>query len=174
MASLEHEPSTPTVQINSDSIHLFMFDLINLMSSNFIQNNTMSTTKKTNQQLLLEKIIDKLTSNIDLPSLLGGSATNLSTRRTSNMLLNLTRNKLSLMALCAQFVEPNDLTLFNEFYMKILASISSILLNETNGYFLIRMPDPHHQNNRMHLCQRCTDRTTPSGGSGRLIGSGID
>ena len=45
------------------------------------------------------------------------------------MLLNLTRNKLSLMSLCAQYVEPNDLDLFNEFYTSILCSITSILLN---------------------------------------------
>lgn len=113
-----------------------MFDLINLMGGNFIQNNSIRTMKKSNQQLMLEKIIDKLTSSISLTSILernGNTAVNLSTRRSGNMLLNSTRNKLSLMALCAQFVEPNDLELFNEFYMNILASISSILLNEINS-----------------------------------------
>ena len=34
------------------------------------------------------------------------------------------------MELCAQYVEPNDLELFNEFYTNILCSITSILLNE--------------------------------------------
>ncbi len=52
-----------------------------------------------------------------------------SSRRTCNILLNLTRNKLSLMSLCAQYVEPNDLDLFNEFYTSILCSITSIMLN---------------------------------------------
>lgn len=92
--------------------------------------------KKSNQQVLLEKIISKLTSNINLTSIIernGGSAASMSTRRSSNMLLNLIRNKLSLMSLCANFVEPNDLDLFNDFYMNILASINSILLNDIHG-----------------------------------------
>lgn len=33
------------------------------------------------------------------------------------------------MSLCAQYVEPNDLDLFNEFYTNILCSITSILMN---------------------------------------------
>lgn len=33
------------------------------------------------------------------------------------------------MSLCAQYVEPNDLDLFNEFYTNILCSITSIMLN---------------------------------------------
>lgn len=130
-----------TAQINSDSIHLFMFDLIHMMGANFIQNNNIRNVKKANQQMLLEKIIYKLTSTINVTNLIernmAASSTannnNISTRRSSNMLLTITRNKLSLMALCAQYVEPNDLDLFNDFYMKILASISSILLNETNN-----------------------------------------
>lgn len=110
-----------------------MFDLINLMGANFIQNNFIRTMKKSNQQLLLEKIIVKLTSNINLTNIIertGGSVASMSTRRSSNMLLNIIRNKLSLMSLCAQFVEPNELELFNEFYTNILASINSILLND--------------------------------------------
>lgn len=92
--------------------------------------------KKSNQQVLLEKIISKLTSNINLTNIIernGGSTASMSTRRSSNMLLNLIRNKLSLMSLCANFVEPNDLDLFNDFYMNILASINSILLNDIHG-----------------------------------------
>ena len=57
------------------------------------------------------------------------SSSSSSSRRSSNILLNLTRNKLSLMSLCAQYVEPNDLDLFNEFYTNILCSITSILMN---------------------------------------------
>jgi hypothetical protein len=136
LASLNTHEQQQQQQINSDSIHLFMFDLINLMGSNFIQNNCIRNMKKSNQQLLLEKIIHKLTSSITLADILertGNTAANVSTRRSSNMLLSMTRNKLSLMALCAQYVEPNDLDLFNEFYMNILASISSILLNETSS-----------------------------------------
>ncbi len=37
------------------------------------------------------------------------------------------------MALCAQFVEPNDLDLFNELYNDILCSITSILINANNS-----------------------------------------
>lgn len=135
LMSLDPNSLASPQQINSDSIHLFMFDLINLMGANFIQNNCIRNMKKSNQQLLLEKIINKLTSNINLTSVIersGGSAASMSTRRSSNMLLNLIRNKLSLMSLCANFVEPNDLDLFNEFYMNILASISSIILNDIN------------------------------------------
>jgi hypothetical protein len=140
--SLTSQQHTHQQQINSDSIHLFMFDLIHLMGANFIQKNSIRNVKKSNQQLLLEKIICKLTSTINLSSILvernagtngGATAGAISTRRSSNMLLSLTRNKLSLMSLCAQYVEPNDLDLFNEFYQNILCSISSILLNETNN-----------------------------------------
>lgn len=109
--------------------------------------------KKSNQQLLLEKIIDKLTSSINLSSMLernsAAASVNFSMRRSSNMLLNLTRNKLSLMSLCAQFVEPNDLELFNEFYMNILASISSILLNEINPSGLVPLYN-YDRENRNH------------------------
>lgn len=137
-------------QFNSDSIHLFMFDLIHLIGTNFIQSSNQRPNrshKKTNQHILLEKIIQKLTSTINLTNVLENnsslirsssststsSTTSISTRRSSSILLNLTRNKLSLMSLCAQYVEPNDLDLFNEFYMNILCSISSILLNESQN-----------------------------------------
>ncbi|CAF0782953.1 unnamed protein product [Brachionus calyciflorus] len=134
-------------QFNADSIHLYMFDLIHLIGTNFIHSTegrrSPNGHRKTNQHVLLEKIIQKLTSTINMSNVIENSATLSrpsssgsqipSTRRSSSILLNLTRNKLSLMSLCAQYVEPNDLDLFNEFYMSILCSISSILLNETRN-----------------------------------------
>ena len=135
-------------QFSADSVHLFMFDLIHLIGSNFIHasvdgRRSPNSHRKTNQLVLLEKIIQKLTATINMNSVIENtaslgrqSASNAhmpSTRRSSSILLNLTRNKLSLMALCAQYVEPNDLDLFNELYMSILSSISSILLNEVRN-----------------------------------------
>ncbi|RNA18051.1 ectopic P granules 5 -like protein [Brachionus plicatilis] len=135
-------------QFSADSVHLFMFDLIHLIGSNFVHSSgggrrSPNSFRKTNQLVLLEKIIQKLTATISMNNVLENTASLSrqsssssqmpSTRRSSSILLNLTRNKLSLMALCAQYVEPNDLDLFNEFYMSILCSINSILLNEVRN-----------------------------------------
>jgi hypothetical protein len=148
-----------------------MFDLIHLIGNNFIQaisspsDNVNITLKKRNQQILLEKIIQKLTSAITLsnsnaetmsssrnnssnvlaetananPANItnvssNGQSSSSSVRRSNMILLNLTRNKLALMALCAQYVEPDDIDLFNEFYTSILCSITSILLNESINF----------------------------------------
>jgi len=129
--------------LTSDSIHLFMFDLINLIGSNFVQivSHNNSALRKKSQQCLLEKIIQKLTSNTliqagtDHLAIIQQSSSNSSSimRKSNNLLINLTRNKLALMALCAQFVEPNDLDLFNELYNDILCSITSILINANNS-----------------------------------------
>ena len=64
--------STLTEQhMASDSIHLYMFDLIHLIGTNFIQTNSGGTNsasfqrlRKRNQQILLEKIIQKLTMTV--------------------------------------------------------------------------------------------------------------
>ena len=64
--------STLTEQhMASDSIHLYMFDLIHLIGTNFIQTNSGATNslsfqrlRKRNQQILLEKIIQKLTMTV--------------------------------------------------------------------------------------------------------------
>jgi hypothetical protein len=153
----------------TDSIHLYIFDLIHLIGSNFIQSISnesqiigLSNLRRRNQQILLEKIIQKLTSTLSLSNLierssssnnlssstiLNSSSTNMSIgstpttssssssalKKQNTILLNLTRNKLLLMSLCAQYVEPDDLDLFNEFYTNILCSISSILINEAKG-----------------------------------------
>jgi hypothetical protein len=124
----------------SDSIHLCIFDLINLIGSNFIQilpKTILVVFRKKSQQVLLEKIIEKLTNTKVLPIVVDqlalikqtASSNNSCLRKSNNLLLNLTHNKLALMSLCAQFVEPNDLDLFNELYNDILCSIRSILLN---------------------------------------------
>ncbi len=47
------------------------------------------------------------------------------------------------MSLCAQYVEPNDLDLFNEFYTNILCSITSILLNV--NFNTVHSPDQSQQ-----------------------------
>ena len=145
----------------TDSIHLYIFDLIHLIGSNFIQSISneskiigLSDLRRRNQQILIEKIIQKLTSTLSLSNfneksssnnfaspILNNSNTNTSSSSTSTtsssalkkqntILSNLTRNKLLLLSLCAQYVEPDDLDLFNEFYSNILCSITSILLNE--------------------------------------------
>ncbi len=67
--------STLTEQhMASDSVHLYMFDLIHLIGTSFIQTNisigsreiaiSNQTLMKRNQQILLEKIIQKLTSTV--------------------------------------------------------------------------------------------------------------
>ena len=128
--------------LGADPVHSYIFDLIHLIGTNFIQTSTNPSNellRKRNQQILIEKIIQKLTSTINIQSLdsIGrnlstgsglSSSSQSSARRTNNIILNLTRNKLSLMSLCAQYVEPNDLDLFNEFYSNILNSVTSILL----------------------------------------------
>jgi hypothetical protein len=125
----------------SDSIHSYMFDLINMIGTNFIQFNEVNLNfhvlRKRNQQILLEKIIQKITSTITIANEPASAQPHLSSSssRRNGILLNiLTRNKLSLMELCAQYVEPNDLDSFNEFYTNILCSVTSILLNENVNY----------------------------------------
>ena len=67
--------STLTEQhMASDSVHLYMFDLIHLIGTSFIQTNVSigsrevvlsnQTLRKRNQQILLEKIIQKLTTTV--------------------------------------------------------------------------------------------------------------
>jgi hypothetical protein len=167
------DPNNQDDSSSFDSIHLYMFDLINLIGVNFIQISSSSEetlrslklTKNTNQdhiaplqirnqQVLLEKIIEKLVNFVQLSALTdqpkanneltqttsnttaattsnNNNTTNSSQqRRANNILLNSARNKLALMSLCAQYVEPNDLDLFNESYMNILCSITSVLLND--------------------------------------------
>jgi hypothetical protein len=95
-----------------------------------IGNNFVLVDKsKRNQKILIEKMVQKLTSVITVQV----SSDSTSASRRSNLLLNnLSRNKLSLMQLCAQYVEPNDLGLFNQFYVSILNSMTSILIDNND------------------------------------------
>ncbi len=84
----------------SDSIHLCIFDLINLIGSNFIQilpKTILVVFRKKSQQVLLEKIIEKLTNTKVLPIVLDqlamikqtASSNNSCLRKSNNLLLNL-------------------------------------------------------------------------------------
>jgi hypothetical protein len=139
----EQQPHQQLQQFSSDSIHLYIFDLIHLIGKNFIQskiskindsNRTTNDLNKNNQQILLEKLLSKLVSNVSLEvANFSNNSNNISssssTRRNTYALLNLTYNQLNLMSLCAQYVEPFDVYFFNESYTKILCSITSILIN---------------------------------------------
>ena len=115
-----------------DSIHLFTLDLLNLIGANF---------KHLGQKHLLDIMLKKLTTTISLSDIANReAATNNgqpnnasqppnSVRRNTNILLTFIRNKISLITLCTQFIEPNDLNLFNMYYTSILTAIKSILYN---------------------------------------------
>lgn len=68
--SIDPQSTLTEQHMASDSVHLYMFDLIHLIGTNFIQtasdNNSPSYQKhrNRNQQILLEKIIQKLTATV--------------------------------------------------------------------------------------------------------------
>ena len=161
---------------SSDSIHLYMFDLIHLIGAHFIQESPASSSspssettslRRRNQQLLLEKIMQKLTAPTPSVPLTSSSATATATttslvdehatpsstsssssssaRRQLNMQLTLARNKLLLMTLCAQYVTPNDLELFNQFYVRILTSIGDLLASPQTTLDAVTTATAEHQ-----------------------------
>ncbi len=119
----------------ADSIHLFIFDLINLIGSNF---------KNLNQKHLLDILLKKLTANINLNEIRretssqpntesSSSLSSFSVRRNTNLVLTFIRNKMSLITLCSQFIEPNDLLSFNHYYITVLNTIKSVLYNSNSS-----------------------------------------
>jgi hypothetical protein len=130
--NMDSMPSTLTDdQISlADSIHIFAFDLINLIGQNY---------KHLGQKHLLDIMLKKLTTTISLADISNRDSGNNqqpppheSTRRKTNVLLTFIRNKMSLINLCTQFIEPNDLTLFNMYYTNVLTAIKSILYNNNS------------------------------------------
>jgi hypothetical protein len=114
----------------ADSIHIFAFDLISLIGQNY---------KHLGQKHLLDIMLKKLTTTISLADINNRDSGNgqqpppqESTRRKTNVLLTFIRNKMSLINLCTQFIEPNDLTLFNMYYTNVLTAIKSILYNNNS------------------------------------------
>lgn len=122
--SILDDPYTQT-----DSIHLFTFDLINMIGSNF---------KHLGQKHLLDILLKKLSTTISLSDInmrLNNntpSEPSTSTRRNTNIVLTHIRNKMSLITLCSQYIEPNDLLLFNQYYKSVLMAIKSVLYNNNS------------------------------------------
>ncbi len=95
--------STLTEQhMASDSIHLYMFDLIHLIGSNFIQTSSFKCSpsfqalNKSNQQILLEKIIQKLTSTIQLTNIQSVASSDLVNNQQIEQQSTLSRNNSSI------------------------------------------------------------------------------
>ena len=90
--------STLTEQhMASDSVHLYMFDLIHLIGTNFIQaapNSTCRSLRKRNQQILLEKIIQKLTATVQPAAAAVASGEQLTEQIQRHLATNSSRSNL--------------------------------------------------------------------------------